>query len=230
MSSWLTALDSLFFPQSCGVCGHYLQAHEQELCWNCLWQLPLTDHQRRPEDNPVASAFTGRFPVQKAAAFLHFEKGGAAQSLMHRIKYQHRRRLAMQLGLRAGQFWQNSSFFQSVDLILPVPISPKKLRKRGYNQAEALAMGLARVLQISCRSDLLRRAQQERSQTELDRFQRAGNVSRSIVMNKEECLTGKHLLLVDDVITTGATAEACLSALQRGGAEELSFFALAYAE
>lgn len=230
MHALRSALDSFFFPQSCGVCGQCLQAHEKELCWPCFWQLPVTDHQLRPFRNPVASAFTGRFPVHRAAAFLHFEKGGAAQKLMHRIKYQNRRPLAVHLGASVARLWRESHFFDSLDALVPVPATAAKRKKRGYNQSEALAEGLAQILRLPCRNKLLHRKRQQRSQTELDRFQRAGNVERSIGLQSKLNLRGQRLLLVDDVITTGATAEACLSALKRSGAEELSFFALAYAE
>lgn len=203
---------SLIYPNICASCGNSLFKHEEVLCNFCEFHLPQTNFHIEME-NPVSAIFWGRANVESAAAYYHFNKGSKVQRLIHLMKYKGRRDIGIYLGRQYGAFLKNSPFFRSVEVIIPVPLHWKKLRKRGYNQSEQFAAGLGISMKIPVDTLTLYRNSATGTQTKKSRFKRWENVSGIFALKNPEKLKGRHVLLVDDVITTGATLEACILAL-----------------
>lgn len=218
----------MIYPPHCLACTAELVEGEEFLCNACLLELPLSHFHQHP-NNPVFRRFVGRVRLERAAAWLAFNQGGLVQKLMHQFKYRDQPRLALWLAQQAAQEWQASAFFEDIDLIIPVPLHPRKRKKRGYNQAEQIALGLSRILLIPCDFNSLRRSEYKRSQTREHRFERWQQVSRSFSFERSASFKGNHILLVDDVVTTGATLEACAQVLHRSGSLKVSVFCLAHA-
>jgi len=219
---------NFLFPLECVACKKSLVVGEEYFCINCYLELPKTQYHLYI-DNPVLRSFTGRFPLEKGAAWLQFQKGGVIQAAMHAIKYQNRPKLGAFLGTKAASEWQDSDFFRDIDLIVPVPLHWRKRMKRGYNQASHIAQGLSEVLNIPVDESFLYRAQYRNSQTRENRFKRWSNVNSVFALKAHLAVTDKHILLVDDVLTTGATLEACLRVMAEMHGCKFSVFTLAHA-
>jgi ComF family protein len=209
---WLEDFVSLVFPRICACCGNSLWKHEEVVCMSCNYHLPRTGF-HLAEENPVTMTFRGRARVESAASFLWFSKGNKTQRLIHQLKYKGRKEVGTWLGEHYGRELCQSPFFNSVDVIVPVPLHKKKLMQRGYNQSELFAAGLSKSMNIPMEGRALVRTRATQTQTRKSRFNRWENVSEIFGVSRPEKVQGAHLLLVDDVITTGATLEACISAL-----------------
>lgn len=218
----------LVYPPRCLACENRLFGAEKFLCLACRLDLPRTDYEAFKE-NPVYRSFYGRFPVHNAAAWLHFEKGSMVQALMHEFKYKNRPDLAFWLGATLGQEWRHAKILKAAEVLIPVPLHPKKLRKRGYNQALEIARGLAKSTNLPLAPENLQRVVFRKSQTKESRYQRWEQVKTVFKLNNGQNLKGKHILLVDDVLTTGATIEACLHTLAEVSEARLSVLCLAHA-
>jgi len=209
---WLIDLCMLFYPCTCQVCGLRLTKPSEVLCLKCEYNMPLTDYSLRI-DNPVSKIFWGRVPVEMATALFRFEKGSGYQSVLHDLKYRGNKRTGIYLGLLLGHALKHTSF-ASCDLLIPVPIHRSRLRKRGYNQAAIIAEGVSRVLELPVEESLLIRSTHHDSQTTMGRLERFENVDGNFRMNPHHLdLNEKKILLIDDVVTTGATLETCSSIL-----------------
>jgi ComF family protein len=219
---------NFLFPLQCVACKKQLVKGEEFFCISCFLELPKTQYHLYA-NNPVLRSFTGRFPLEKGAAWLQFQKGGVLQAAMHAIKYQNRPKLGAYLASKAAADWQNSEFFSDIDLIVPVPLHWRKRMKRGYNQAAFIAQGLGDSLNIPVDESFLYRAQYRQSQTREHRFKRWTNVSSVFAVKTHLAVTDKHILLVDDVLTTGATIEACLKVMAEMPRCRFSIFTLAHA-
>jgi ComF family protein len=180
-------------------------------------------------DNPVAQSFWGRAEIKNAASFYYFQKGGGVQNLLHNLKYKGQKELGMQLGLMYGAELKDTESFKSVDVVMPVPLHKKKERKRGYNQSEYFAMGLAKSMGIELDTTTLIKTVHTQSQTKKTRIERVKNVAEVFTITNPQQLAGKHVLLVDDVITTGATIEACALKLAESEGVSVSVVSIAYA-
>lgn len=220
---------SLLFPELCNGCGTHLYHGEKQICSRCLFDLPYTDFHLY-EDNPVAKLFWGRLPVLSATSMLYFKKETKVQNMMHQLKYNGRTDLGEELGRLLGVKLKNSTLFSSIDTIIPVPLHPKKLKLRGYNQSEHIAKGLARELSISVNTTALSREKATESQTKKARYKRFENMQEVFVVNKKYEIVNSHVLLIDDVITTGSTLEACGNALIAQGVKNLSIATIAFAQ
>lgn len=205
-------LISLFYPRLCAGCSTPLVKGEDVLCLNCLADLPRTNNHIH-EDNPVFQLFIGRVNITLAASFCHFDKGGRLQHLLHQLKYKGNREVGRKMGNLFGYDLIQNSLFQDIDAIIPVPLHPKKEKKRGFNQSVEICKGLSESMNRPVISGNLVREVHTASQTRKGRFERWENVSGIFNVKNEASLTGKHLLLVDDVVTTGATLEACCEPL-----------------
>lgn len=220
---------SLIFPQLCVACRESLMANEDLLCTDCLYNLPLTDFHLQP-DNIVARQFWGKLNIKSAYALYYFNKGGNIQNMMHQFKYNGVQRIGNVLGnIAGGQLTQNE-IFKSVDVIIPVPLHKKRLKERGYNQSACFADGLAEKLNATVDIDNLIRTVATKTQTHKSRFARFENMQEVFAIARPDDLANKHVLLVDDIVTTGSTLEACGIELLKVPGLKLSIATIAYAE
>lgn len=210
LQSYLSDFVSLIYPQLCLACGESLIHQEKTLCTSCLYSLPYTDFYKYP-DNTIARQFWGRVPVEHALAVWLFYKGNHIQRLMHQLKYNKKKEVGYLLGRLAGKRLAGTPWFSIPDAIIPVPVHPSKKAIRGYNQSEILALGMAEVLNRPVFTDVLLRPGKAKSQTTKSRYERYLNMQDQFLVKNEDRITGKNILLVDDIITTGATLEACIS-------------------
>jgi len=216
----------LLFPRNCPACGKHLLRNEKVLCSECLLHLPKTQYHQLL-DNSVAQALWGRIKIEQATAWYLFEKGSKYQKLIHEIKYRKKKELGKELGKMFGEDLRGSDF-QLVDYIVPVPLHKRKERKRGYNQSEWIAAGLAEVLKKPLICDNLFRKYYNSSQTKKTRIERWENVSGIFSLHDPQLFENKHILLVDDVFTTGATMEACAEAVLEAKKTKVSLAVLGY--
>lgn len=181
-------------------------------CMHCLHDYVETDY-HLIADNPVAMHFYGRVPIEKATSLLDFKKGTLSQTLLHELKYNHRQDIGTALGARFAKKVNPSGFFESMDMIIPVPLHPKKLRQRGYNQSMLFAGGMQEHNDLPVLGNILLRKVHTGTQTRKKRMERIDNVAEAFHLKDPDRIKHKHILLVDDVVTTGATLEACATKL-----------------
>jgi ComF family protein len=229
LKQWTSDLVGLLFPNLCNACGLSLFQNENTICTKCLYDLPFTDYHLHQE-NRVAKQLWGRLPLNAAMAMLYFRKGAKVQNLIHNLKYNNRTEVGVFLGNLLGSRLKKSESYQDVDLIIPVPLHHKKLRQRGYNQSTYIAEGVAEKMEISFTEKVLIRKLATDSQTKKSRYNRYENMKEVFGIANHDQIQNKHILLIDDVITTGATLEACANQLLNNGAAKVSIAALAFAE
>jgi len=201
----------LFFPRLCIACSNPLFMHESHLCDLCLFHLPRTNFEK-DLNNPVAQLFWGRVNIELATSFFFYSKGSKYQHILHELKYKGKKEIGFEIGKIFGKEIMNSEF-SDVDLIVPIPLHPSRERKRGYNQAEWIAMGLAEAMGKPLENKSILRITSSSTQTKKGRYDRWTNVEGIFRTRLPEKLVNKHILLVDDVVTTGATLEACATAI-----------------
>jgi ComF family protein len=218
----------LFFPLNCPACGENLLEGERFMCTKCLYEIPKTGF-HLSEDNPVNRLFYGITRVQYASAFYYFIKGSKFRHLIHKLKYANRPDIGRELGKMFGTELQGS-FFDHTDVIIPVPLHASKKRSRGYNQSEAIAEGLSQTTGKPLVIDVLERHVFTETQTKKTPEQRRENVSDAFRVKTPEIIRGKHVLLVDDVATTGSTLTACAEELLKVDGVRVSVAVLAYAD
>lgn len=229
LRSYLADFVALVFPQLCPACGESLVAGEKIICTNCLFNLPLTNFHLQP-DNVVARQFWGKVNIQGAYALYYFTKGGKVQNLLHLFKYKGMRKIGPVLGNIAGGQLAKSDIFNTVDVIIPVPLHKSRLKQRGYNQSACFAEGIVQKLKVPVDETSLLRIKATETQTHKSRFSRFENMQQVFEITDPEKLKNKHVLLVDDVVTTGSTLEACAALLLEIEGLKLSIAAIAYAE
>lgn len=225
----LSDLLSLLLPRTCPACGRPLKDWEECLCLVCLAQMPVT-HFDCDRDNPLAEIFWGRVKLSQAVAWFYFRKGSAYQDALHKLKYNDRPDIGYSMGKQFGYELYRSREFIKPDLLIPVPLNPRKQRKRGYNQSEAIAKGLSVALRIPLINSALTRPIATSTQTRKSRYERYLNVSGKFKASQPVLLENRHILLIDDVITTGATLEACSEELLSIPGVIVSVAALAWAK
>jgi len=203
---------SLFYPRLCAGCQTALFKGEEVLCLSCLSDLPKTGFEKT-KDNPISQLFWGRAEIKHATAFCTFDKGGVMQQLMHQLKYKGGREVGEKLGQLFGSDLLRSAPYREVELLIPVPLHPKRERKRGYNQSSEIGKGMSAAMGIPLIPGILIRNHYSATQTNKGRFERWENVKELFSLNNPDLVKGKHILLVDDVVTTGATLEACAQVL-----------------
>ncbi|HNH20649.1 MAG TPA: ComF family protein [Ferruginibacter sp.] len=218
----------VFYPHVCTGCGSDLLGDDNRLCLHCQHDLPHTGFAVIP-DNPIEKQFWGRIPIEAGHSEFYFAKEFLLQHLIHQLKYKGNQDIGKYLGELTGMSLQNSNRFQTLDAIIPLPLYPEKERKRGYNQAAVIAEGISSVLNIPVINAVVIRSHATETQTRKHRTERWENVNRSFRITDPQQLAGKHVLLVDDVITTGATLEACGEVILETPSSKLSIATLAYA-
>ncbi len=220
-------LISLLYPELCQACGNSLFKNEKLICLSCLYKLPKTNYHFE-KNNIIEKIFWGRFPLQKASSFLYFSKGSRVQNLMHEFKYRSKKEIGFYLGELFAKELSKENWFDEIDLIIPVPLYHKKQEIRGYNQSEVIANGFEKQSSIPVEIGVLKRTVASETQTKKSRFRRWENVSEIFQIDNPEKIIGKHILIIDDVITTGATLEACAQKLLSIEGVKISLASLAY--
>lgn len=218
----------LFFPKLCLACGEHLLRGEDAICSICHFHLPKTYFHNDP-DNPLNKVFWGRVNLEGVASYLYFQKGSTVQHLLHLLKYKGKEEIGVRLGQWYGLDLKFAAPFRDAGLIIPVPLHPAKKRKRGYNQSEAFAEGLASVMTGRLETRALYRRVNTKTQTRKSRYDRWENVENIFAVRNPEKLRYQHVLLVDDVLTTGATLEACARALLDVPGVKVSVVTIAFA-
>lgn len=211
--SFINDFINLCYPKLCAACHNTLVKNESDICTACIINLPKTNF-HLDIDNPLNKIFWGRVPVEMVAAYYFFNKGNKVQRLLHELKYKSNKNVGEKIGVLYGYELLNTPVFNTIDYIIPVPLHPKKLKKRGYNQSEWFANGLSQSMNIPVSTNILYRNTDSTTQTKKSRFNRWENVAEIFGVKTPELLKNKHILLVDDVITTGATIEACAKILK----------------
>jgi ComF family protein len=218
---------SLFFPNVCGACSAVLSGNEEAICLNCICELPKTNYHKK-DANPIQQIFNGRVAVNASSSFFVFKKDSRVQELIHQIKYKGNKSLAFAIGdIYAGEI-KNAKGFNKIDVVIPVPLHKTKLKKRGFNQSEYFAKGLSNNIGAKANTSSLVRLSKSETQTKKSRYERWVNVEKVFSVFDPEQLENKHVLLVDDVITTGATLEACVNALIEVKNIKISIATIAY--
>jgi ComF family protein len=224
----IRSLMHMFFPALCAACGQPLHSSERMICFGCRYRLPRT-HFHLQRGNPIEQIFWGRVPLKAASAYYYFRKEGRVQRLLHQLKYKGAAELGREVGRMYGRDLSRSPVFSSATLVVPVPLAAEKQRIRGYNQSTVFAEGIAERLQLDMQAEGLRKIQHNETQTRKSRYARWENVSGIYQVNTSMNMHGKNVLLVDDVVTTGATLESCARALLQSGAESVSIACIAAA-
>lgn len=225
---WTGSLASLWYPALCPACDRRLPAGDSFICLSCRLSLPETHYHLLP-DNPFTERFWGRIPIYAGASFLHFHKHGPVQQLLHQLKYQGKKELGTAIGRLYGPELLESPLFRDVECIIPVPLHPKKQHARGFNQSACFAEGLAEAMNIPWSEQWLVRPVETESQTRKTRIQRLENMQGAFRLAHPDQVAGRHVLLVDDVLTTGATLESCGLCLLQAAGVRLSLATIALA-
>jgi ComF family protein len=202
--------------------------NESLICTECFVVIPRTNY-HFIEDNPVAQLFWGRCLIEKAAAFSYYNKGSRIRKLIHNMKYNGIREIGYDLGRLYGLSLKTSGFINDIDIIIPVPLHPVKKRIRGFNQSETISMGIADATHLPVDLKSLARVLVSATQTKRSRYERWTNVEGIFQVLDSQTIMGKHVLLVDDVITTGSTIESCTNELLKIEGVKVSAVALAFA-
>ena len=217
----------LFFPHTCAGCGTDVIDHDQWLCLHCLNDLPATNFFNQP-NNPVEQVFYGRIPVANAAAGYFFTKDSLLQNLIVQLKYRGNKQIGFYLGQLLGNFLIKSDRYKDVDALVPLPLNPRREKTRGYNQATMLCNGISAVWKKPVIDKVVVRRVYTETQTHKGRISRWENMDGIFEVANPSILENKHILLVDDVVTTGATLEACGSEILKIAGTTLSIATLAY--
>ena len=206
--NFIDSLIGLFYPSVCAACGNSLFRWEDLVCTRCRNLLPRTGYEH-DGDNPLAHLFYGKVRLKAVTACFFFSKDGKVQRLIHELKYKGNKDAGVFLGQEIGRTIKEAELYQGIDYLIPVPLHPKRERERGYNQSLMIAQGISEVTGIAVGGDFLFRSVHTATQTHKNKDERWENVKDIFALRHPERLEGKYVLLVDDVLTTGATLEAC---------------------
>lgn len=229
IKDWLGSFLFLLFPRCCVVCGRPLAKGEECICTLCNIKLPRTNFHLQ-KDNPIERRFWGLIPLERATSFFFYEKGSDFRSILHRLKYGGQKEIGAIMGRHMAAELLSSGFFQGMDVIIPIPLHKKKQQIRGYNQSEWIARGIAAVTGIPIDTESILRRKNTETQTQKSIFERRENVEGIFELQHSEPLIGKHVLIVDDVLTTGSTTVACASCLVDVEGIRISILTLAAVE
>lgn len=210
----------LLFPHVCDGCGNDLLSENSSLCMRCIESMPETNFEMHA-GNPVEKLFWGRIDLQAATSQFYFTKESLMQHLMHQFKYKGNGELGLQLGRMMGEQLKKSGRFNA-EALVPLPLFPAKEKRRGYNQATILCEGIKQSMNIPVLANIIARPSHTETQTNKGRIERWKNMEGKFVLQDPESISNKHILLVDDVVTTGATLESCGAELLKGGNVTLS--------
>ena len=220
---------NLFFPQVCEVCGSGLVHGETIICIRCFMNLPRTDYHEHPE-NKTAELFIGLVPFKKASSYFFYTKHSAFTNIIHSLKYEGKQEIGRYFGELFGHELKQSGFCEDIDYIIPVPLHKKRHQERGFNQSLCIAQGLSKATGIMINNKAIERIVYTKTQTKKSKQERFGNVDHIFRLSENHKLDNKHILLLDDVITTGATIESLAQALETVEGISISIASLAIAK
>ncbi|MBO4316304.1 MAG: ComF family protein [Prevotella sp.] len=227
-NSFFTRLLDLVAPRTCVVCGNRLSIEEEILCATCNFRLPRTEYSYDAYDNEMAKVFWGRIPVERCAPFMYYQAQSASANLIYQLKYNNRPDIGEYLGKMMAEEFKKDYFFEDIDLIIPIPLEWKRQRQRGYNQSLMVARGVSDATGLPIDTDIIIRKVYESSQTEKNRWMRNDNVEGVFQLLQPEKAQGKHILLIDDVVTTGATVCSCGQELAKAGDVKISVLSIGF--
>ena len=219
----------IFYPDLCANCENQLEKNENTICTFCRHDLPLTNFTNYSE-NKIAKTFYGRIIIEKANTLLFYRKEGITKKLIHELKYKGNEEIGSFFGNWLGEILKQNNEFSDINLIVPVPLHPKKLKQRGYNQVSKFGEKLSYHLNKPFLENVLLRTSTSKTQTFKARFERFNNNDTKFQSNNTSSFKNKHILLIDDVITTGATIESCARELQKTEGVKISILTMAYTE
>ncbi len=222
---WISDLIDLIMPRQCCVCGEVLSPGERDICLNCLYLLPKVE-QRVCEE--IEKSFWGKIEIERASSYIYYRKGSPYSNLLHHLKYRNHPEVGERLAIMAAEELSASGFFDGIDIIIPLPLSKRKERQRGYNQCDYIAEGLSRQSGVAVVKNIVKRTRANETQTHKSREERWRNVEGIFSVTAPSMLEGKHILLVDDILTTGATLASCAAAIQSCCRCRISIFTLGY--
>ncbi|MBP1677048.1 MAG: phosphoribosyltransferase [Bacteroidetes bacterium] len=228
MKNLINNMLNLFFPDLCVICNDNLVSGEEHICKKCLNDIPRTNY-HRVKDNPIEKKFWGKVTIYRGTSFYFFTKGSPYQKVLHELKYKNNKEIGLTLGKYAAADLLDSTDFRTVDVVIPVPLHQRKLAQRGYNQSEWIARGLCMLLQCSLDQTTLIRKKHNPTQTKKSVYERYENTEGVFELTETSGLENKHVLLVDDVLTTGSTLEAAAKELLQIRGIRVSIFTLAVA-
>lgn len=220
----------LIAPRACPMCGERLAIGEEVICARCNLHLPRTNYAADAYENEMAKLFWARIPIERAAALFYYEAGSEVSRIIYDMKYHHHPEIGWEMGRLAAQEFSRHGFFEGIDLIVPIPLAKRRERQRGYNQSMEIARGVAHVTKLPIGSKVVRRTRFEDSQTQQSLQGRHENVEGVFELRKKVDVQGKHILLIDDIVTSGATILSCANELRQGGAARFSVLSLGFAK
>ena len=229
ISFWHRLLD-LISPRLCAVCGQRLTVSEETICSRCNFHLPRTGFGKMPYDNEMAKLFWHQIPIERAAALFYYEAHSETANIIYMLKYKNHPEIGEVMGRMTARELQTNGFFDGIDGIVSIPLARKRLHQRGYNQSMEIARGVKEITGLPIYNKVVRRNTFEGSQTNKGRWERNENVEKVFELIGSETIRGKHLLIVDDVVTTGATVIACAKELCKAGNVKVSVLALGFAK
>lgn len=228
MISFFSRLLDLLSPRTCAVCHRRLSISEQTVCAGCLLDMPRTNFARRPYDNEMAQLLWGLMPVERVAALFFYQPHARLSKIVYALKYGDRPDYGWQMGRLAAREMEADGFFEGIDMVMPLPLARSRRRERGYNQSEEIARGIAEATGLPVGSDIVERRSFAVSQTRLNRWERNENVRNAFRLKNGAAAHGRHILLVDDIMTTGSTIIACGNELHKAGDVKISVLTLGF--
>lgn len=228
--SLLQRVLNVMTPDKCAICGSPLRGSEEHICVSCLSELPFTDTWKNPADNDMVKMFWHQIPIERSCALFHYKSHSPSSQAIYSLKYKGKPDMGRFLGRLLGENAQKVDFFAGIDAIIPIPLTKSRMAERGYNQCLMVAEGLSEVCHLPILEDAVERVTFLESQTHKNRWQRRENVEQVFRLAGRTDLKGKHLLIVDDVCTTGATILACCEELMKAGNVKFSVLTIGLTE
>lgn len=222
---WISDLIDLIFPRCCMVCDELLSPQERDICLDCMSKLPKIEKLHLEE---IEKVFWGKVEIERATSYIYYHKNSPYNNIIHYLKYKNRPEPGERLAFIAAKEIAETGFFDGIDAIIPLPLSKKKLKERGYNQCDYIAAGISRATGIPVLKGAVVRTTANETQTHKNRDERWKNVEGIFALDRPQDIEGKHVLLLDDILTTGATLASCAKTIQAGCNCRISVFTLGY--
>ncbi len=229
ISFWSRVFD-LIAPRACVICGDRLALEENTICGKCNMHLPRTEYHLNPYENEMAKLFWAQIPIERATAFFYYEGHSQVSNILYALKYGNHPEIGIVMGRMLGREIVGSGFFEDIDIIIPIPLAHKRRRQRGYNQSLMIAKGISEITQIPINNKIVNRLSFSESQTHKDRWGRSENVKGVFLLEDGDVIRNKHILIVDDVVTTGATVISCSKELMKAESVKISVISLGFAK